>query len=243
LSTHRRTKRSCGRGSRRGSWNRACSTLPISRFKGRRVYLVRYADDFIITGEDRSVLSDEVMGMVRSFLEERGLELAEEKTRIVHIDDGFDFLGFNLRRYTGKLLIKPAKSNIAAVRRRVHDILHQCCSQPQSVVIERLNPVLRGWAYFYRHVVSQQTYDSLDNAIWQMTWNWARRRHPRKGPQWVKDRYYARQGSRDWVFTDGTSTLFTLAKVPIRRYFPIRQDANPYDPPWTAYFRQRAGKS
>ena len=114
------------------------------------------------------------------FLEERGLELAEDKTRVVHINDGFDFLGFNLRKYNGTLLIKPATTSIAAVKDKVRTIIKNGGSVPPGVLIHRLNPVIRGWASFYRHVVSKQVFSDIDQAIWRMTWNWARRRHPKK---------------------------------------------------------------
>ncbi len=212
----------------------------LGRFKGLSVYLVRYADDFIITGTTRALLSDEVKPLVMQFLKERGLELAEEKTRIVHIDDGFDFLGFHLRKYRAKLLIKPAKASIAAVKEKIQVTLHDGSALPQGLLIHRLNPIIRGWAYFYRHVVSKRIFCSLDHAIWRMTWNWATRRHPRKHSQWIKDRYYARKEGRNWVFTDGQAELFGMSSLAIRRHFPLRGEANPYDPDWAAYFQHRS---
>ncbi len=212
----------------------------LGRFKGLSVYLVRYADDFIITGTTRALLSDEVKPLVMQFLKERGLELAEEKTCIVHIDDGFDFLGFHLRKYRAKLLIKPAKSSIAAVKEKIQVTLHDGSALPQGLLIHRLNPIIRGWAYFYRHVVSKRIFCSLDHAIWRMTWNWATRRHPTKRSQWIKDRYYARKDGRDWVFTDGKAELFTMSSLPIQRHVLLRGVANPYDPDWAAYFQRRS---
>lgn len=211
-----------------------------TRFKGRcKVNLVRFADDFVVTGASRALLEDEVKPLVVQFLKERGLELAEEKTRIVHIDQGFDFLGFNIRKYQGKLLIKPAKSSIAAVKDKVQEILAAGNSLPQGVLIGRLNPVIRGWGNYYRHVVSKDVFDGVDHAIWRMTWNWAKRRHPKKSSQWVKDRYFAHKDGRDWVFTDGSATLFRMASIPIRRHVKIRGEANPYDPQYASYFAER----
>jgi RNA-directed DNA polymerase len=210
------------------------------RFKGRqKVNLVRFADDFVITGVSRALLEDEVKPLVVRFLAERGLELSEEKTRIVRIDRGFDFLGFNVRKYNGKLLIKPAKPSIAAVKEKAREILKAGASLPQDVLIRRLNPVIRGWGNYYRHVVSKEIFDGIDHAIWRMTWNWAKRRHPQKGRKWVKDRYYARRDGRDWVFTDGSVTLFRMATIPIRRHVKIRGDANPYDPQDASYLAER----
>ena len=210
------------------------------RFKGHhKVNLVRFADDFVITGATRALLEDEVKPLVVQFLAERGLELSEEKTRIVHIDQGFDFLGFNVRKYNGKLLIKPAKSSIAAVKEKVRGIAKAGVSLPQDALIRRLNPAIRGWGNYYRHVVSKRIFDDIDHAIWRMTWSWAKRRHPQKGLKWVKDRYYARRDGRDWVFTDGSVTLFRMATIPIRRHVKVRGDANPYDPQDASYFAER----
>jgi RNA-directed DNA polymerase len=125
-------------------------TRLLRRFKGQRVYLVRYADDIIITGMTQAVLADEVKPVVSAFLKERGLELAEEKTRIVHIDDGFDFLGFNFRKHHGKLLIKPEKANIAAVKEKLQAIIKDSAALPQASLLQRLNPVIRGWAAYFR---------------------------------------------------------------------------------------------
>ncbi len=210
------------------------------RFKNRRkVNLVRYCDDFVITGASRTLLENEVKPLVSQFLKERGLELSEEKTRIVHIDEGFDFLGFNFRKYHGKLLIKPAKASIAAVQEKIRGILQSSAALPQDALIRRLNPIIRGWGEYYRHVVSKKVFDDIDHAIWRMTWNWAKRRHPQKGHKWIKDRYFAKRDGRDWVFTDGTGTLFGMASIPIRRHVKIRGAANPYDPVWAAYFTRR----
>ena len=122
------------------------------RFTGQSVYLVRYADDFIITGTAKAVLVDEVKPLVSKFFKERGLELAEDKTQIVHIDHGFDFLGFNFRKYRGKLLIKPAKSSIASVKEKIRVTTNSSVSLSQGALLHRLNPIIQGWAYFYRHV-------------------------------------------------------------------------------------------
>jgi len=211
-----------------------------ARFPGRqKVNAVRYADDFIITGASPTLLAEEVKPLVQQFLTERGLELSEAKTRIVHIDEGFDFLGFNLRQRHGKLLITPAKSSIAAVKEKVRAILKTGSNLPQDVLTHRLNPVIRGWGNYYRHVVSKEVFSDIDHAIWRMTWSWATRGHPQKGRKWVKDRYYAHRDGRDWAFTDGSVTLFRMASIPIRRHVKIRGDANPYDPQHAGYFAER----
>jgi RNA-directed DNA polymerase len=214
-----------------------------ARFQGRhKVNLVRYADDFVITGASATLLADEVKPLVQQFLTERGLALSEAKTHIVHIDDGFDFLGFNLRKYRGKLLVTPAKPSIAAVKEKVRGILKTGTSLTQDALIRRLNPVIRGWGNYYRHVVSKKVFSDIDHAIWSLTWNWAKQRHPQKGRTWLKDRYYAHKDGRDWVFTDGSITLFRMASIPIRRHVKIRGDANPYDPQQAGYFAARRAR-
>jgi RNA-directed DNA polymerase len=207
-----------------------------------KVHLVRYADDFIITGNSRLLLEEEVRPVVAQFLEQRGLELAEEKTRIVSIDQGFDFLGFNIRKYSDKLLIKPARSSIAAVKDKAREIIGAGHGLPQGILIRRLNPVIRGWGNYYRHVVSKDVFNDIDHAIWRMTWNWAKRRHPQRARKWVKDRYYARKEGYEWVFTDGSVELFRMLSIPIRRHVLVRGASNPYDPAHASYFAARRAR-
>ena len=211
-----------------------------TRFKHRgKVNLIRFADDFVITGESRVILEQDVMPLVTEFLKERGLDLAPEKTRIVHIDEGFDFLGFNFRKYGGKLLIKPARASIDHLRAKVKMILQTGRHWPQSEIIRMLNPVLRGWGNYFRHVVSQVVFQKLDHWIWRMTWNWARRRHPQKNQRWIKERYFHQQAARMWVFSDDRHPLVSLARIPIRRHVHVRSGTNPYDPQDADYFQQR----
>jgi RNA-directed DNA polymerase len=112
-------------------------------------------------------------------------------------------------------------------------------------LIGMLNPVIRGWANFYRHVVSQNIFDKLDNAIWAMTWKWAKRRHPNKSLRWIKSKYFQRKGSRNWVFGEkkGKLELLAMSSIPIRRHIKIKSDANPYDSRWKEYFDKRSNRS
>ena len=210
--------------------------------KPDKVHLVRYADDFIITGNSEELLSTRVKPIVAKFLLERGLGLSTGKTRISYIGDGFNFLGFNIRRYKGKLLIKPSKPNVAAVKRKIRDIVMANQSAKTDNLIGIINPIIRGWGNFYRHVVSQQIFDKIDRAIWAMTWKWARRRHPNKPSRWIKSKYFQIKGARNWVFSEKRSKLELLAmsSVPIRRHIKIRSNANPYDPHWKDYFEKRS---
>jgi RNA-directed DNA polymerase len=134
--------------------------------KKDKIHLVRYADDFIITGAKEELLSQRVKPLVEQFLSERGLSLSASKTRISHIDDGFDFLGFNIRKYKNKLLIKPAKSSVTGIKDKIKGIIAANKTAKTDNLLGILNPIIRGWANYYRHVVSQQTFDKIDNAIW-----------------------------------------------------------------------------
>ncbi|RDK10026.1 group II intron reverse transcriptase/maturase [Cupriavidus lacunae] len=209
--------------------------------------VVRYADDFVVTGVSKDVLQLKVLPAVRQFMAARGLELSEEKTRITHIAEGFDFLGQNVRKYNGKLLIKPAKKSIKSLTEKVGAIIKNNASGTQEALIRQLNPVIRGWAQYHRHIVSKAIFSSIDSHIWLRLWNWAKRRHPMKGARWVKQRYFRHDGNRDWIFATKGSTagaphglpLFRAATVAIRRHVKIRGLANPYDLAWNTYFVRR----
>jgi RNA-directed DNA polymerase len=174
-------------------------------------------------------------------LKERGLELSEKKSRIIYrIDEGFDFLGFNIRKYNEKLLTKPSKTSMKNIKRTIDDIIKANPSVSATRVIVLLNPVIRGWANYFKHVVSKKSFNELQDYIWKRLWHWARRRHPKKPGRWVQEKYFTTVGGNHWVFTDrqGT-TIFNPAKVPIIRHVKIRQDCNPYDWDWEEYVEQR----
>jgi RNA-directed DNA polymerase len=213
-----------------------------------KINLVRFADDFIVTGSSRELLEREVKPLVEQFLRERGLELSQEKTTITHIDDGFDFLGQHLRKYNGKMLIKPSKKAIKALLDNVREIMKTNKGVSAGVLIQRLNPLIRGWALYHRHVVSKKVFHDVDNAIFPLLWQWARRRHQTKPYRWIKDKYFLSHGGRNWVCTgtlkqtDGellTVRLFQAASVPIKRHIKIQGKANPFDPAWEPYFEKR----
>lgn len=218
----------------------------------QKVNIVRYADDFIITGATKEVLENEVRPMVEEFLAKRGLTLSPEKTRITHIDDGFDFLGMNVRKYDGKLLIKPAKKNVSAFLGKVREFVKGNKALRQDKLIKALNPVIQGWANYHRHVVARRTFERVRMEIWRCLWQWARRRHPNKGAQWVRKKYFQIDGSRSWVFAMNTGerlgngkpklvALRDICDTKIRRHRKVKADANPLDPQWEGYFEQRLG--
>lgn len=225
----------------------------LKQFRSKdMVHLVRYADDFIITGNSKELLESKVKPLVEKFLSARGLELSPEKTSITHIDKGFDFLGVSIRKYNGKLLTKPSKKNVKAVLDKVRNIIKENKAAKQINLIKLLNPIIRGWANYHKSIVASKTFNRLDHKIWQCLWQWAKRRHPEKGPLWIKSRYFKTEGNRSWIFAaedeervypDGKPyrvSLFRASTVPIKRHIRIRSEANPFDPRFETYFEERS---
>ena len=139
--------------------------------------------------------------VIIAFLQRRGLELSEEKTLLTHIEDGFDFLGQNIRKYNAKLLIKPSKESVKCFRRKIRDLVQSTHrGSAAHVLIGRLNPVIRGWVNYHRHCVAAETFHSLSHYIFRCVWQWARREHPNKGAIWRYDKYFS-HGPRKWEFS------------------------------------------
>ena len=206
---------------------------------GLKVNVVRYADDFVITGSSKELLEDEVKPWVEGFLKERGLELSMEKTRIVHINEGFDFLGWNFRKYTETLLIKPSKKNEQTFYRKVKEVISGNKTKRQGDLIILLNKKLRGWANYHSPVVAKEAFSRMDHLIHRAIWRWAKRRHPNKRVDWVRKKYFHSVELRNWVFAGPGkdwygrwlhATLQTLADTPIRRHQKVKGSYNPFDP-------------
>jgi RNA-directed DNA polymerase len=218
---------------------------PKTTDKGRKakVNFIRYADDFVITGRSKELLENEVKPLVAQFLKERGLELSPEKTRITHITEGFDFLGQNVRKYREGLRTKPSKKNVKTFLIKVRNIIKSNKQTPAGLLIKLLNPVIRGWVQYHKHVSSSQTFTKVDHLIFQTLWRWAKRRHPNKGATWIKDRYFKTIGTRQWIFQgefdNKTWTLIQAADTRYTHHIKIKGDANPFDPLWETYFEQR----
>ena len=213
-----------------------------------KVHIVRYADDFIVTGANRKVLESLARPAIEAFLASRGLQLSPEKTLITHIAQGFDFLGQDVRKYRNKLLIKPPRKSVKALLTKIREVLGKNKAATQAQVIMQLNPILRGWAMYHRYVVAAGTFSRIDHLVWEKLWSWAKRRHPRTGLRWIKARYFRREGQRDWIFAcpvqcDGIHlrrVLFRLVGLPIKRHKKVHCKANPFDPAWDAYFQHRS---
>ena len=218
-------------------------TLGAKKAQRVKVNLVRYADDFVVTSDSKEVLETIVRPWIEGFLRKRGLALSMEKTRIAHIDEGFDFLGWTFRKFAGKLLIKPSAKNVKAFYAKVKELIANSLAVPTDRLIQRLNPVLYGWARYHRGVVAKATFSKLDQLIYWRLMRWGLRRHPRKTQKWVYGRYWLNAGSRR-VFA-GTDIdragdvvrvfLCQLTDTKIVRHIKVKGDYNPFDSAWEAY--------
>jgi len=215
----------------------------------RGVNFVRYADDFVITAPTTEMAETKIKPAVEQFLKPRGLEISQEKTRIVNIYEGFDFLSFNIRKYSnGKLLIKPAKKAVLSLFEKVRTILKKNRASTIWETINQLNPVLRGWSNYFRNVVSKQVFNKADHVIRQMIFKWAERRHPTKRRGWIWRKYFTSGRVRGILSTKFYNSqrhgyeiycLYSLSYVPIIRHVKIRSDANPFLVEYDKYFQKR----
>ncbi len=217
--------------------------------KSASVNFIRYADDFVITSKSKELLEGEVQPIVEQFLQQRGLELSPKKTVITHVEKGFDFLGQNVRRYSnGKLLIMPSKKNVKTFLDGIRQTIKDARGMSAAALIEQLNPKIRGWANYHRHVVSKRTFGRVDHTILFSLWQWARKRHQNKNSHWLKPKYFGRRGDRDWTFfgetcddqgQPNTVWLYRAKSTPIQRHVKVKGEANPYDPAYETYFENR----
>jgi RNA-directed DNA polymerase len=216
--------------------------------KRQKVNVIRYADDFIITGATPVIL-EQVKSIVTTFLKERGLELSKEKTVITSIYKGFNFLGFNFQKHSNRaLLIKPAKDNIKKLRATIRETTKRNVATPTADLIKQLNPKLRGWANYYCHVVSSRAFSAIDQEVFRSVWKWARHRHPKKSATWIKNQYFRQRGLRRWIFSTTVKCeqgkkrpldIVLVNSTPIKRYVKVRGKATPYDAAYIGYFEQR----
>ena len=201
------------------------------RGNNKGIAVIRYADDVVITAPTREVLETYVRPRLEHFLQERGLAFNEAKTRIVHIREGVNFLGFHLRqvgRREPKLLTVPRKANVLAHLREIRAYLDAHKQTPAVQVIKALNPVIRGWAQYYRHVSAKAVLAKVAHAQGAMLWRWARRRHPKKGRAWVKAHYYGEEAP--WTFRAGKAEFVRPDRTPITRFTKVTGRYSPYDP-------------
>ncbi|MBC6480394.1 MAG: HNH endonuclease [Hormoscilla sp. GM7CHS1pb] len=219
--------------------------VPASIVKQRELGVVRYADDFVVMHKDQEVV-EQAKEVTSKWLEEIGVELKPEKTSMAHTlkgtEPGFDFLGFNIRQYkvgkyrsgkTGKdfkTLIKPSNKAIKTHKEKLKDVVDRHKAAPQAALISRLNPIIRGWCNYNRTVVSKEIFGELDKYLWEITWKWAKRRHPNKNDRWVFKKYWKAEGSRQWNFMDTKgANLIQHSETEIVRHIKVKGTASPMD--------------
>lgn len=212
--------------------------------------VVRYADDFIITAKDKESL-ETANNLIQAWMSKRGLELSPEKTLITSMEDGFDFLGFNARHYNGKLLIKPSKKKVLTFCKRIGKEIKNLSSAKQEVLINKLNPILRGFANYYKGVVSKETFNYISHRVWRYLWRWAKRRHPNKNTKWVRKRYFKTLNGNKWTFACTVSdrrgkeknlALYLISTTSIQRHIKVKGEASPDDPSLKEYWDKRFQK-
>jgi RNA-directed DNA polymerase len=209
--------------------------------------VIRYADDLVALCHSRDQ-AERVKAELGAWLAPRGLRFNEDKTAIVHASQGFDFLGFNVRRYrNSKLLIKPSAKAVRRFRERLATEMRALRGSNAAAVIARLAPITRGWAAYYRGVVSSRLFASLDDYLFKLTYKWAKHSHANKPTSWIVDRYYGKfDGFRNdrWVFGDRDSGAYLpkLAWTGIVRHIPVKGGASPDDPDLAEYWAERRRK-
>jgi RNA-directed DNA polymerase len=209
--------------------------------------LVRYADDLVVLCHTRRQ-AIEVKARLAEWLASRGLAFNEDKTRLVTLEEGFDFLGFNVRRYRGKLLVKPSKAAIRRVRERLRTEMRSLRGANAAAVLKRLTPIIRGWAAYYRSAVSSETFKTLDDYLWKLTYKWASYNHSNKPRFWVSARYFGmfNPSRRDrWVFGDRESGAYLpkFAWTRIVRHRMVKGTASPDDHTLAAYWAERRART
>jgi RNA-directed DNA polymerase len=209
---------------------------------------VRYADDVVVLCHSQEQ-AEHVRARLAEWLAPRGLAFNEDKTKIVHLDEGVGFLGFDIRRYQNrKLLIKPSKAAIKRVRERLASETRALRGSNAAAVIATLNPVIRGWAAYYRGAVSSRVFSSLDDHMWKLTWKWATWRHNNKPKRWIAGRYFGKFNTfrnARWVFGDRDSgaCLVKFSWTNIERHVPVTGAASPDDPALASYWAERRRKA
>jgi RNA-directed DNA polymerase len=209
--------------------------------------VVVYADDMVAQCHTRQQ-AEQVKARMAGWLAPRGLSFNEAKTRIVTLEDGFDFLGFTVRRHAGKLITRPSKAAIKRVKQRLAAEMRALRGGNAAAVLAKINPIARGWANYYRGAASSRTFAALDRYLWQLTYKWACYGHANKPKPWIISRYYGRfnPASQDrWVFgnRDNGAYLPKLGWTKIVRHSLVTGAASPDDPALTGYWAQRRGKN
>ena len=210
--------------------------------------MIRYADDFVIVCKSKTEAKQMKEWITHYLLSDIGLTLSDEKTKIVHIKKGFDFLGFNFKKYPKKhnptdisdykLLIKPQKDKVTNLLQNCKETIDNNKQIQQDKLIRILNPKIRGWGNYYKHIVSSQTFSKLDYFIWVKLLHWAKRRHSNKSKRWVLNRYFVKKG-KSFHFQVEKETITNLSKIPIRRHIKVKQGKRVYNQNDISYWEKR----
>lgn len=217
--------------------------------KGSKVNFVRYADDFIVTGANKELLQDKVMPAIKEFLQPRGLELSPEKTKITYIEDGFNFLGFNIRKYKGKFLSRPTKEGCKDFIRGLKEDVRRCFGRSGVQTIKYLNPRIIGWANYYRGSAAKATFSKIDSAIYKLCISWTYRQYDHSRRRKAVAKYFRRRSiTRGWIFSDihtdkdGKQEVVFIRKmmdIRIQRHVKIRGQVHPFNREYRDYFLDR----
>jgi len=208
-------------------WRNKSGRIDKKNHNPWHINLVRYADDFAVTA-DNPQIAEEVKEVIKTFLGTRGLQLSEEKTKITHIEDGFVFLGWNFRKYRGKLIITPSRKSFNKVKRTLSSIIKSSKTATQEKIILELNQCIRGWTNYHQPVCAKRTFAKLYTILWNMLWKWAKRRHPNKGSFWIKNKYWRTVKSRKWIFMTNRIVLINPNDTPIIRHTQLQLRRNPF---------------
>lgn len=177
---------------------------------------------------------------IEGSLRSRGLMLSEEKTVITHINDGFDFLGWNFRKFKGKLIIKPSHKSMSKITKKVSEIIKENRTSTQETLIQKLNEVIAGWANYQHSACAKKCFHTMDHRIWEMLWRWDKRRHPNKSKCWIVNKYWKTHKGRKWTFMSDKNILFLVVDMPIVRKGQRALSKNPFFD--REYFEYRARK-
>ena len=224
--------------------------LSLAKKKGDKIHFVRYADDFICTANSKEILENKVQPAIINFLKERDLELSLEKTKISHIGEGFDFLGFNIRKYKDKLLIKPSKASVKKFSDGIRETIKKMGNTSTVKLIAQLNSKIRGWANYFRSCVAKKIFNDIDSTIFDSIWRMLKHKHSNKNISWIRNKYFTRIGTRNWCFfckvkTEKGSKCYTLikaAQTKIKRHIKIKGKATPFDENFKDYFIERENR-
>ncbi|MYE88397.1 group II intron reverse transcriptase/maturase [Candidatus Poribacteria bacterium] len=214
----------CGRTGRNMSW------------------IVRYADDFIIVAVNEQD-AKEIRKHIKTFLPNHiGVELSDEKTLITEISKGFDFLGFNFRKYKNTLKIKPSKDSIISIKHKIALKIRELSTTSMDILLSNLNPIISGWGHYYRHCVSSDIFAYIDDYVWNKIWQWTKRKHPTRGGKHRRNRYTQKATDNNrWIFYDSNTNkiLMKMRSIVIKRFIKVVNDIRVYDANASEYWDKR----